>query len=92
MYRADYTRPAAHRQAGRPATRRRDQRTVRADPWDFKRRLLLKKSPTTGTAANVKSDTIEMVVSENVLNQFLLLRGGVGGLGGRGARRPGRRS
>ena len=44
--------------------------------WDFKRRLILKKSRTYWDRANVKCDTIEMVVSENVLNQFLLYEAG----------------
>ncbi|MDQ3438897.1 MAG: ABC transporter substrate-binding protein, partial [Planctomycetota bacterium] len=39
--------------------------------WDFKRRLLFRKSEAYWDKANVLSETIEMVVNENPLSQFL---------------------
>jgi len=39
--------------------------------WDFKRSLYFKKSPTYWDKSNVKLDSIEMVVNDNVLSQFL---------------------
>lgn len=44
--------------------------------WEYKRRLVLKKSETYWDAANVKSGSIEMVVSENPLSQFLIYETG----------------
>jgi oligopeptide transport system substrate-binding protein len=44
--------------------------------WDFKRRLILKKSDTYWDKANVKSDSLEMVVSDVPLSQFLLYESG----------------
>lgn len=44
--------------------------------WDFKRRLLFRKSQTYWDQANVLSDTIEMVVNENPLSQFLAYEAG----------------
>lgn len=44
--------------------------------WDYKRRLILKKSDTYWDRANVKSNSIEMVVSENPLSQFLIYETG----------------
>ena len=44
--------------------------------WDFKRRLYLEKSPTYWDRANVKTDSIEMVVSEAQQNQLLLYETG----------------
>ena len=39
--------------------------------WDFKRRLLFRKSESYWDKANVLSETIEMIVNENPLSQFL---------------------
>jgi oligopeptide transport system substrate-binding protein len=39
--------------------------------WDFNRRLILTKSDTYWDRANVKSDSIEMVVNDNPLSAFL---------------------
>jgi len=61
MYEWDYTRPPHVRTNGPFVLK----------DWDFKVRLLLEKSPTYWDKANVKSDTIEMVVNENPLSQFL---------------------
>jgi oligopeptide transport system substrate-binding protein len=44
--------------------------------WDFRRRLLLEKSDTYWDKANVKTNTIEMVVSENPQSQLLLYETG----------------
>ncbi len=44
--------------------------------WDFKRRLILEKSPHYWDIANVKSNTLEMVVNENSLSQFLQYESG----------------
>jgi oligopeptide transport system substrate-binding protein len=44
--------------------------------WDFKRRVRLEKSPTYWDRANVKSNTIEMVVVEDPLGQFLRYEAG----------------
>jgi oligopeptide transport system substrate-binding protein len=44
--------------------------------WDFKRRLILKKSDVYWDKANVKCDSIEMVVSDVPLSQFLLYESG----------------
>jgi oligopeptide transport system substrate-binding protein len=44
--------------------------------WDFKRRLILEKSPTYWDRANVRSESIEMVVSDNPLSQFLMYESG----------------
>ena len=44
--------------------------------WDFKRRLLFRKSETYWAKANVLSETIEMVVNENPLSQFLAYESG----------------
>ncbi|MCS7034204.1 MAG: peptide ABC transporter substrate-binding protein [Phycisphaerae bacterium] len=44
--------------------------------WQFKRRLWLEKSPTYWNRDAVKSNTIEMVVNENVLSQFLQYEAG----------------
>jgi ABC-type oligopeptide transport system substrate-binding subunit len=44
--------------------------------WDFRRRLLLSKSQTYWDRANVKSDNIEMVVSENPQSQLLMYETG----------------
>jgi oligopeptide transport system substrate-binding protein len=44
--------------------------------WDFKRRLLFRKSETYWDEANVQSDTIEMIVNENPLSQFLAYEAG----------------
>jgi oligopeptide transport system substrate-binding protein len=44
--------------------------------WDFRRRLLLEKSETYWDRASVKSDTLEMVVSENPQSQLLLYETG----------------
>jgi oligopeptide transport system substrate-binding protein len=60
-YRWDYTRPP-HVVTNGPY--------VLTD-WDFKVRLWLEKSDTYWDKANVKSDTIEMVVNENPLSKFL---------------------
>jgi oligopeptide transport system substrate-binding protein len=66
-YRNEYTRPAKH--AGEPGV-------VTNGPfdlvrWDFKRRLVLKKSQTYWDKANVKSGSLEMVVNDDPLSQFL---------------------
>ena len=66
-YRSEYTRPGKH--PGDPGV-------VTNGPfelvrWDFKRRLLLKKSDTYWDRDNVKSNSIEMVVNDNPLSQFL---------------------
>jgi oligopeptide transport system substrate-binding protein len=78
MYRADYTRPAARpdKPVGRDNPGVVTNGPYELTRWDYKRRLLLKKSPTYWDRANVKCNTIEMVVSENVLNQFLLYEAG----------------
>jgi oligopeptide transport system substrate-binding protein len=78
MYRADYTRPAARpdKPVGPDNAGVVTNGPYELTRWDYKRRLLLRKSPTYWDRANVKSDTIEMVVSENVLNQFLLYEAG----------------
>jgi len=78
MFRADYTRPA---NSPDKAVGPDNPGVVTNGPyeltrWDYKRRLLLKKSRTYWDRANVKCDTIEMIVSENVLNQFLLYEAG----------------
>ena len=44
--------------------------------WDFKRRLLFEKSDTYWDKANVLSNTIEMVINENPLAQFLAYESG----------------
>jgi oligopeptide transport system substrate-binding protein len=74
MYRADYTRPRASpdKPVGPDNPGVVTNGPFELTRWDYKRRLLLKKSPSYWDRANVKCDTIEMVVSENVLNQFLL--------------------
>src|SRR5258706_142464 len=44
--------------------------------WDFKRRLILEQSPTYWDRANVKSKSLEMVVNDNSLSQFLMYEAG----------------
>lgn len=44
--------------------------------WQFKRRLWLEKSPTYWNRDAVKCNTIEMIVNENVLSQFLQYEAG----------------
>ncbi len=44
--------------------------------WDFKRRLILEQSDQYWDRANVNSKSIEMVVNDNVLSQFLLYEAG----------------
>lgn len=44
--------------------------------WDFKRRLLLDKSPTYWDKENVKLNSIEMVVAESAQNQLLMYETG----------------
>jgi|GEM_PF-620189 len=41
------------------------------DRWEFKRALYLKRSPTYWDTENVRLDSIQMVVNDNVLSQFL---------------------
>ncbi|HYE17633.1 MAG TPA: peptide ABC transporter substrate-binding protein [Tepidisphaeraceae bacterium] len=45
--------------------------------WDFKARLVAERNPHFWDAANVKSDSIEMVVSENQQSQLLMYETGV---------------
>src|SRR5437764_1468195 len=74
-----HLRPGAKWSNGDPVTSRDyvfSWRRMLEEPWDYKRRLLLKRSKTNWDRANVKCDTIEMIVSENVLNQFLLYEAG----------------
>lgn len=65
-YRTEYTRPPAVVTNG----------PFELTRWDFKRRLILKKSPRYWDRANVQCDSIEMVVSENPLSQFLMYETG----------------
>src|SRR5204862_7152108 len=44
--------------------------------WDFNRRLILTKSDTYWDRANVKSNSIEMIVNDNPLSQFLVYETG----------------
>lgn len=44
--------------------------------WDFKRRLVLEKSPMYWDADNVRSRIIEMIVNDNPLSQFLQYEAG----------------
>lgn len=44
--------------------------------WDFKRRLILKKSDNYWDKEHVKSKSIEMVVTENPLSQYLMFQSG----------------
>jgi len=44
--------------------------------WDFKRRLILKKSDNYWDKEHVKSKSIEMVVTENPLSQYLMYQSG----------------
>lgn len=46
------------------------------DRWEFKRSLYLLKSPNYWDRANVNLDSIEMVVNDNVLSQFLQYEAG----------------
>jgi oligopeptide transport system substrate-binding protein len=44
--------------------------------WDFKRRLILEQSPNYWDAVNTKSKSLEMVVNDNSLSQFLQYESG----------------
>ena len=65
-YRNEYTRP--------PAVVTNGPFSLKV--WDFKRRLILEQSDQYWDRANVKSKSIEMVVNDNVLSQFLLYEAG----------------
>jgi oligopeptide transport system substrate-binding protein len=65
-YKAEYTRPP-HVVTNGPFV---------LTKWEFKKRLLLEKSDTYWDRANVKSSTVEMVVSESPLAKFLLYESG----------------
>jgi len=65
-YRAEYTRPPDVVTNGPFELKR----------WDFKRRLILEKSPKYWDKSHVQCDSIEMVVSENPLSQFLMYESG----------------
>jgi oligopeptide transport system substrate-binding protein len=71
-YRADYTRPAKYKGGPGVVT----NGPFNLTRWDFKRRLILEKSPTYWNRAAVKSQRIENVINENPLNQFLLYESG----------------
>jgi oligopeptide transport system substrate-binding protein len=71
-YRAEYTRPAP--EAGAPGVVTNGPFELKR--WDFKRRLILEKSPTYWDRDNVRSDRIEMVVNDSPLSQFLLYENG----------------
>ncbi len=66
-YRADYTRPAAR--PGAPGVVTNGPYTLKQ--WDFKRRLILEKSPTYWDQSKVTVPRVEKVVNDNVLSQFL---------------------
>jgi len=65
-YRADYTRPPHVVTNG----------AYNLTRWDYKRRLILEKSPTYWNRDNVLSDRVEMIVSESPLSQYLLYETG----------------
>jgi oligopeptide transport system substrate-binding protein len=65
-YRNEYTRPP-HVVTNGPFNLTR---------WDFKRRLILERSETYWDRANVKSQSLEMVVTDNPLSQFTLYESG----------------
>ncbi len=65
-YRNEYTRPPAVVTNG----------PFNLTQWEFKRRLWLEKSQTYWDRDAVKLDTVEMIVNENVLSQFLQYEAG----------------
>jgi oligopeptide transport system substrate-binding protein len=71
-YRADYTRPA--KRAGGEGVVTNGPYELKV--WEFKRRLVLEKSPTYWDRDNVKLERIEKVVNENALGQFLSYEAG----------------
>jgi oligopeptide transport system substrate-binding protein len=66
-YRADYTRPPV--KAGQPGVVTNGPFTL--TDWQYKRRLILEKSPSYWDRDNVLSNRVEMVVNDNPLSQYL---------------------
>lgn len=71
-YRADYTKPAPG--PGQPGVVTNGPYVLTR--WEFKRRLVLERSENYWDRANVRSGTIEMVVNDVHLNQFLMYEAG----------------